>query len=132
MEEASSQGAEPESFLWRWRAIVLGPAFIDVEQFPTRSISTIRIDIVASHGTNPSESLIGDHAPLFFMLWGIPFILADTCITVGRFVSKRMAQLVVNLASARPSLAVDLCESIPLRGKGSRSRASSKAARTLS
>ncbi len=48
LQEATSRGAEPEYFLWRWRAIAPGPAFIDVEQFPTRSISAIPIDIVAS------------------------------------------------------------------------------------
>lgn len=49
LQEATSRGAEPEYFLWRWRAIAPGPAFIDVEQFPTRSISAIPIDIGASH-----------------------------------------------------------------------------------
>lgn len=72
---------------------------------------------------------IASHAPIFFELWGVPFVLVGLYFTVGRFVYKRRRKLatVYGLTDSRAIMLTGQRSSneIPLKGtpvRTSRSR----------
>jgi len=61
--------------------------------FTTADLFLVPFSILwAGFAVFSESSVIAGRAPLFFMLWGIPFVLVGAYITVGRFVYKRIAQ----------------------------------------